>query len=178
MTMTRTLIGTPAPALEADALLPGGSFARLGLPAKGRWTALVFYPLDFTFVCPTELRAIEQRLAEFRRLDVDVLGVSVDSVHAHKAWTEGSLGPLSFPLVSDLKKELSRAYGVLHEEQSVSLRATVIVDPDGIVRSIAANDLSVGRSIDELVRTIEAFQTGELCPAGWTRGSKTLGKVA
>ena len=172
------LIGRTAPPFHAEALLPGGEIGKLG-PAdlKGRWVALVFYPLDFTFVCPTELRAVEQRIDEFRKRDAVVMGVSVDSVYSHKAWTEGSLGALSFPLVSDLKREISRAYGVLHEGEGVSLRATVLIDPEGVVRSLAVNDLAVGRSIDELVRTLDAFQTGELCPAGWTRGAKTLGKA-
>lgn len=171
------LIGHAAPDFDAATLTAKGEIGKLRLSEqRGKWVALIFYPLDFTFVCPTELRAVAERLTAFEARKTLPLGVSTDSVYSHKAWVEGSLGKVGFPLVSDMKREISRAYGVLHEEEGIALRGTVLIDPAGIVRSLAVNDFDVGRSIDELLRTIDAFQTGELCPAGWARGAKTLGK--
>lgn len=147
---------------------------------KGKWVVLFFYPLDFTFVCPTELIELNNRIEEFEKLDVQVLGVSVDSVHSHQAWMKQMAedgNEFKYPLLSDMTKEASFDYGVLIEEQGIALRGTFIIDPEGILRSYTVNDLAVGRNIGELLRLVEAFKTGELCPVGWKKGGKTLGKA-
>jgi alkyl hydroperoxide reductase subunit AhpC len=143
---------------------------------KGRWVVLFFYPLDFTFVCPTELIELSKKNAEFEKLNTQVLGVSVDSVYSHEAWSKGDLGDLHFPLLSDITKMTSADYNVLIPESGISLRGAFIIDPEGILKSYMVNDTSIGRNIDELIRLVEAFQTGDLCPVGWKKGQKTLGK--
>ncbi|GGJ00274.1 peroxiredoxin [Alicyclobacillus cellulosilyticus] len=146
---------------------------------RGKWLVLFFYPADFTFVCPTEIRAMNERIQEFRDLDAEVLGVSVDNVYSHRAWIQtpedkGGLGPLSFPLAADITKEVSRAYDVLIEEEGVALRGLFIIDPEGILRYQVVHELNVGRSVDETLRVLEALQTGSMCPANWTPGQPTL----
>lgn len=146
---------------------------------EGKWLVLFFYPLDFTFVCPTEIRGFNERLDEFTDLGAEVLGVSVDSVFSHRAWikqaaTEGGLGVLKFPLASDITKETSRAYGVLLEEAGIALRGLFIIDPHGVLRYQLVSDLNVGRSIEETLRVLQAFQNGGLCPINWKPGEKTL----
>jgi alkyl hydroperoxide reductase subunit AhpC len=143
---------------------------------KGKWTILFFYPLDFTFVCPTELLELSKKHSEFEKIKAQVLGVSVDSVYSHEAWSKSSLGDLNFPLLSDLTKKVSVDYNVLIEESGISLRGVFIIDPEGILKCYMVNDISIGRNIDELIRLVEAFQTGDLCPVGWQKGQKTLGK--
>jgi alkyl hydroperoxide reductase subunit AhpC len=143
---------------------------------KGKWVLLFFYPLDFTFVCPTELVELSRRHKEFQDINAQALGVSVDSVYSHQAWLK-ELGDFHYPLLSDITRKVSRQYHVLLEEAGISLRGAFIIDPDGILKSYIVNDLSVGRNIDELLRLIHAFQTGELCPVGWEKGKQTLGKV-
>jgi peroxiredoxin (alkyl hydroperoxide reductase subunit C) len=142
---------------------------------EGKYWVLFFYPYDFSFVCPTELLALNERLQEFQDRECDVIAVSVDSHYSHLAWKrtpeeEGGIGPVRFPMVSDLKKEISEAYGVLTEE-GVSLRATFLVDRTGIVRHATVNEMDLGRSVQELLRTLDAVrhidETGELCPADW-----------
>jgi len=142
---------------------------------EGKWTVLFFYPLDFTFVCPTEVLELSKRHKEFEDLDAQVLGVSVDSVYSHEAWSK-QIGELNFPLISDFNKDTSMDYGVLHDE-GMSLRGTFIIDPEGILRSYTVNDLNVGRNVDEILRTIQALKTGELCQIGWTPGDETLGEA-
>jgi len=142
---------------------------------EGKWTVLFFYPLDFTFVCPTELLELSKRHKEFEKINTQILGISVDSVYAHKAWSK-ELGDLNFPLISDFNKDTSFEYNVLHND-GMSLRGTFIIDPEGIVRSYTVNDLNIGRNIDEIIRTIQALETGELCQVGWKPGEKTLGKA-
>lgn len=144
---------------------------------RGKWVVLFFYPLDFTFVCPTEIQGFDQKRNEFEKLNAQVLGCSVDSVYSHKEWSEGALGKLGYPLLSDISHRISRDYGVLIEDKGISLRGAFIIDPDGKLRSYVVNDLSVGRNVDEVVRILQAFQTGELCPVGWKPGEKTLGKA-
>ncbi|MFO7172972.1 MAG: peroxiredoxin [Bacillota bacterium] len=146
---------------------------------RGKWLVLFFYPADFTFVCPTEILAINERIQEFRNLNAEVLGVSVDNVYCHRAWIKaprelGGLGELAFPLASDMTKEVSRAYGVLVEEEGVALRGLFIIDPEGIVRYAVVHDMNIGRSVDETLRVLQALQTGGLCPANWKPGQKTL----
>lgn len=143
---------------------------------EGKWIILFFYPLDFTFVCPTELTEISKRHDEFEKLDAQVLGISVDSVHSHKAWSK-EIGDLNFPLLSDLTKESGMEYNVLIPEKGICLRGTFIISPDRILKSIIVNDLEVGRNTDEILRIIKALKTGELCPINWKPGEKTLGKA-
>ena len=146
---------------------------------RGKWLVMFFYPLDFTFVCPTEITAMSDRHQEFLELGAEVLGVSVDSVHSHRAWIrapreQNGLGALNFPLASDITKQVSRDYGVLLPDQGVALRGLFIIDPDGVVRYQVVHDLNVGRNVDETLRVLQALQTGGLCPVNWKPGQKTL----
>jgi len=146
---------------------------------RGKWLVLFFYPLDFTFVCPTEIIALSDRIQEFHDLDAEVLGVSVDSEHSHRAWIktpreQNGLGDLKYPLGADITKQVSRDYGVLLEDQGIALRGLFIIDPDGVVQHATINSLNVGRNVDETLRVLEACQTGGLCPANWKPGQKTL----
>lgn len=142
----------------------------------GKWVVLFFYPGDFTFVCPTEVTEFSKRHDEFAELDAQVLGVSVDSVHAHRAWLK-ELGELKYPLLSDITKEVSRGYEVLIEEKGVSLRGAFIIDPEGILRYQVVHDMDIGRSVGEILRVLKALQTGEMCPIEWKSGKATLGKA-
>ncbi len=170
-------VGRRAPAFSTDALMPDGSFKRVGLQDfKGKWLVLFFYPLDFTFVCPTEIRSFDDSYRLFKEAGAEVLSASTDSVFSHKAWVANGLGKVQFPMLADTNHELSKAYGVLVKEKGIALRGTFIIDPDGILRSVAVNDLPVGRSVEETLRTLQAFQTGELTGCGWRPGEKTLGK--
>nr|CAD7588399.1 unnamed protein product [Timema genevievae] len=150
---------------------------------KGKYLVLFFYPLDFTFVCPTEIIAFSDRIKEFHAINTEVVGVSTDSHFSHLAWINtsrksGGLGPLNYPLLSDFNKTISRDYGVLVEEEGVALRGLFIIDPKGILRQITVNDLPVGRSVDETLRLVKAFQFveehGEVCPANWKPDSPTI----
>lgn len=143
---------------------------------RGKWVVLFFYPLDFTFICPTEITGFSKHYDEFEKLNTVVLGASTDSVHSHKAWLK-DLGPLRFPLLADTNHQLSRDYGVLIEEEGIALRGTFIIDPEGKVRYALVHDNGVGRSVKETLRALTALQTGELCPVEWTPGEKTLGKA-
>lgn len=171
------LIGKPAPDFTADAY-QNGEFKSISLSDfRGKWTVLFFYPLDFTFVCPTEIQGFSEKKAEFDNLNAQVIGASVDSVHSHKAWSQSSLGDMNYPIISDISHRISRDYGVLLEDKGISLRGLFIIDPDGNLRSYMVNDLSVGRNVDEVIRLLQAFQSGELCPVGWKPGEATLGKA-
>lgn len=146
---------------------------------RGKWLVLFFYPLDFTFVCPTEIRGFNSKINEIRELGADVLGVSIDSIHSHRAWIktsreQGGLGGLSYPLASDITKQVSRDYGILIEEEGIALRGLFIIDPDGILRYQVVCDLNVGRSVDETIRVLHALQSGGLCPIDWHPGDNTL----
>lgn len=140
---------------------------------KNKWVILFFYPLDFTFVCPTEVKALSAKYEDFRNLGAEVFGVSVDSVHSHQSWSK-ELGELNFPLLSDFHKRISHQFGVLDEEAGHSMRATFIIDPEGNIRWLNVSSDDVGRNIDELFRSLSALQTGKLCPAEWNPGGKTL----
>ncbi|NEP59213.1 MAG: peroxiredoxin [Symploca sp. SIO2G7] len=150
----------------------------------GKYVVLFFYPLDFTFVCPTEITAFSDRFEEFKELGTEVLGVSVDSEFSHLAWIQtgrksGGVGELNYPLVSDIKKEISTAYNVLDPEAGVALRGLFIIDKDGIIQHATINNLSFGRSVDETLRTLTAIQyvqahPDEVCPEGWKPGEKTM----
>ncbi|WP_346353027.1 peroxiredoxin [Azotosporobacter soli] len=146
---------------------------------QGKWLILFFYPLDFTFVCPTEIRGFNSRIEELRALGAEVLGVSTDSVYSHRAWIktsqeEGGLGELHYPLASDITKQVAQDYGVLIEEKGISLRGLFIIDPEGVVRYQVVSDLNVGRSVGEIIRVLQALQTGGLCPIDWQAGEKTI----
>lgn len=142
----------------------------------GKWKVVFFWPKDFTFVCPTEIAAFGKLNRDFSDRDAQVLGVSTDSEFVHLAWrgTHPDLKDLPFPMVADIKRELSAACGVLDKNEGVALRATFIVDPEGIIRFVSVNDLSVGRNPAEVIRVLDALQTDELCPCNWQKGQDTL----
>ncbi len=146
----------------------------------GKWRVVFFWPMDFTFICPTEIAEFGRRNQDFLDRDTQVLGASTDTHYVHLAWRQNhpALKDLSIPMLADTKKELSLALGILHKGAGVALRATFIVDPEGTIRWAQANDLSVGRSVDEVMRVLDALQTEELCPCNWTKGGETLGKAA
>lgn len=167
-------VGRDAPDFELEAVV-NGEFDTVKLSDfRGKWVVLFFWPLDFTFVCPTEVTAFSNRIDKFRELEAEVLGASIDSKYTHLAWQE-KIGPIRFPMLSDINKEASREYGVLIEEQGVALRGLFIIDPEGKLRYQVVHDLSIGRNVDEVIRVIKALQTGELCPIDWSEGAPTLG---
>ncbi len=143
---------------------------------EGKWKVVFFWPMDFTFVCPTEIAGFGKRNQDFLDRDAQVLGVSTDTHYVHLAWRKdhADLRNLPYPMLADHKRELSTALGVLHPEQGVPLRATYIVDPQGVIRWVSVNDLSVGRNVDEVLRVLDALQTDELCPCNWVQGQPTL----
>lgn len=146
---------------------------------EGKWLVLVFYPLDFTFVCPTELTAISDRIEEFAERDTEVVGISTDSVHSHRAWLrtpreENGVAGLQYPLAADITHSVSRDYGVLVEEEGIALRGLYIIDPEGTLQYAVVHNLNVGRSVDEVLRVLDGLQTGGLCPSDWTPDQQTL----
>ena len=143
---------------------------------KGKWRVVFFWPKGFTFVCPTEIAAFGKLEKEFQARDAQLLGVSIDSEYVHHAWrsTKDELKNLPFPMLSDIKRELSTELGILDEAAGVSQRATYIVDPEGVIRFVYVTDLSVGRSPEEVLRVLDALQTDELCPCNWKQGDETL----
>jgi peroxiredoxin 2/4 len=146
---------------------------------KGKFTILLFYPLDFTFVCPTEIKAFNDRYDEFKKAGAEIIGVSTDSVYSHRAWIntpedKNGLGSLKFPLASDITKDVSRDFGVLIEEKGIALRGLFIIDQDGILQYQVVHALNIGRSVDETLRVLEAIKTGGLCGADWKPGQKPL----
>eukprot|EP00244_Chara_vulgaris_P011838 TRINITY_DN59_c0_g1_i2.p1 TRINITY_DN59_c0_g1~~TRINITY_DN59_c0_g1_i2.p1 ORF type:complete len:285 (+),score=61.44 TRINITY_DN59_c0_g1_i2:258-1112(+) len=180
------LVGNKAPDFEATAVFDQ-EFIQVKLSdyqAQGKYVVLFFYPLDFTFVCPTEITAFSDRHAEFAAINTEVLGVSVDSVFSHLAWIQterkaGGLGDLAYPLVSDITKEVAKLYNVLIEEEGVALRGLFIIDREGIIQHATINNLAIGRSVDETLRTLQAVQyvqenPDEVCPAGWKPGEKSM----
>jgi alkyl hydroperoxide reductase subunit AhpC len=175
-----------APDFTAEAVV-GSEFKSLKLSDyRGKWVVLFFYPLDFTFVCPTEIVEYDAKLDEFKKIGAEVIGVSIDSKFSHLAWKqkarkEGGIGDIKYPLVADITKQISKDFGVLidsGDDAGVALRGTFIIDPKGIIRQATVNDLPVGRNIDEAIRLVKAFQFnekhGEVCPANWTEGAKTM----
>jgi alkyl hydroperoxide reductase subunit AhpC len=173
--MNRLQVGQRVPDVSAQALLPDGSFKEMRLSDfMGKWLVLFFYPLDFTFVCPTEIQAFSRSYDQFKKMGVEILAASTDSVYSHKAWVETGLGKIQFPMLGDTSHQVSRAFEVLVPETGIALRGTFVIDPNGILRSAVVNDLPVGRSVDETVRTVQALQTGKLTGCGWKPGEKTL----
>jgi len=177
------LVGNTAPDFSAEAVFDQEFMTCNLADYRGKYVVLFFYPLDFTFVCPTEITAFSDRMAEFKELGCEVLGVSVDSQFSHLAWIqtdrkEGGLGDLAYPLVADLKKEISSAYDVLTED-GIALRGLFIIDKEGVIQHATVNNLSFGRSVDETKRVLQAIQyvqshPDEVCPAGWQPGDKTM----
>ncbi len=173
-------IGDQIPAFNLQAcvsLEKGKEFARITDKSyEGKWLVLFAWPMDFTFICPTEIAEFGKRNKDFNDRDAQVLGLSTDSHFVHHAWRthHDDLRNLPFPMLADAKQELSKALGILHKEDGVCLRATFIVDPQGTIRWASVNDLSVGRSVPEVLRTLDALQTDELCPCNWQKGDKTL----
>jgi len=174
----------PAPDFEADAYVYGKGFQKVKLSSyQGKYVVLFFYPLDFTFVCPTEILQFSDKAEEFRKAGAEVIGVSVDSQFSHEEWCkkprdEGGLGAMNIPLVADVTKSISNAYGCLITEAGISFRATYIIDEKGTLRHLAINDTPVGRNVDEVLRLVKAFKHtdvfGEVCPAKWEPGQKTM----
>jgi lipoyl-dependent peroxiredoxin subunit C len=143
---------------------------------RGKWSVVFFWPLDFTFVCPTEIAEFNKELRAFKDRDAVVLGGSTDSQFVHLAWRQHhpDLKNLGYPMLADNKKELTDALGILHRDEKVPLRATYIIDPEGVIRWVSVNDLKVGRNVKEVIRTLDALQTDELCPCNWEQGQETL----
>ena len=178
------LVQQPAPEFKAQAVMPDNSFQELSLADyKGKYVLFYFYPLDFTFVCPTEIIAFSDRVDEFEALNVQVVGCSIDSHFSHLAWrnlprSEGGIGQIKYPLVADLNKQISKDYDVLIDNAGIALRGLFLIDKDGVVRHQVVNDLPLGRSVDEALRMVKALQYfeehGEVCPANWQEGSRTI----
>ena len=179
-----TLIGKQAPVFTAPAVLPDNTIGEFSLETlKGKYVVLFFYPLDFTFVCPTEILEFNRKLAEFKERGAEVVGVSGDSQFSHWAWKHtpvenGGIGDIAYPLVADLTKQISRDYGVLLEEAGVALRGTFLIDKEGVIKHAVLNDLPLGRNINEAIRMVDALRHhethGEVCPAGWQEGEEAM----
>lgn len=177
------LVGKEAPAFKAQAVMPNGSFQEISLSDyRGKYVVLFFYPLDFTFVCPTEIIAFSEAAAEFEKLGVQLLGCSVDSHFSHLAWREkprkqGGLGEIAYPLIADLDKQIAQAYDVLLPA-GIALRGLFLIDKNGVVRHQVVNDLPLGRSVAEAQRMVRALQffekNGEVCPANWDEGKASM----
>jgi peroxiredoxin (alkyl hydroperoxide reductase subunit C) len=169
-------IGKKVPDFTLEAYQPGkDEFTKISLSDyKGKWVVLFFYPRDFTFVCPTELREFAKHEAEFKNEGAQILAASTDSAHSHKAWFTKDLPEVKYPILADAAHTLSRDYGVLLEDSGEALRGTFIVNPDGILKYIVISDNDVGRSVEETLRVLKALKTGKLCPAEWHEGEKTL----
>ncbi len=179
--MPERMIGKAAPDFKMKTVDgKGQNFGEVSLEDyKGKWLILFFYPLDFTFVCPTEIKGFNKKLEEFKNEGAEILGASTDSEHSHKAWINqaeenGGLGELHFPLASDMIQKTARDYGVLVEEDGVALRGLFIIDPQGVLRYSVVHDLNVGRSVDETLRVLKALKSGGLCPIDWEEGDKHL----
>ncbi|URN92777.1 MAG: peroxiredoxin [Candidatus Pristimantibacillus lignocellulolyticus] len=179
--MAERLVGRQAPNFTMETALGDGSdFGTVSLSDyKGKWLVFFFYPLDFTFVCPTEITALSLAADQFKALNTEILGVSIDSKHTHKAWIttpveSNGLGQLNFPLASDITKSVAADYGVLIEEEGIALRGLFIIDPEGEIKYQVVNHNDVGRSVDETLRVLQALQSGGLCPINWKPGQANL----
>ena len=178
------LVGKQAPDFNATAVYGNNEMKPLQLSSlKGKYVVMFFYPLDFTFVCPSELIAFDHRLDEFKQRGVEVIGVSIDSQFTHLAWKntpveKGGIGQVQYPLVADVKHEICRAYDVEFEAAGVAFRGSFLIDKNGVVRHQVVNDLPLGRNVDEMLRMVDALQFteehGEVCPVGWQKGKKGM----
>ena len=180
------LVGRKAPDFTAAAVLGSGEIVedfKLSDHIKGKKAVIFFYPLDFTFVCPSELIAFDKRLEEFNKRGVEVIGVSIDSQFTHNAWRntstdDGGIGQVKYPLVADVRHSICKAYDVEHPEAGVAFRGSFLIDEDGVVRHQVVNDLPLGRNIDEMLRMVDALnfhqKHGEVCPAGWEEGKEGM----
>jgi peroxiredoxin (alkyl hydroperoxide reductase subunit C) len=179
--MADRLVGKKAPFFSMETALGNGQdFGNVSLSDyEGKWLVLFFYPLDFTFICPTEITALSYAADQFKQLGTEILGVSTDSKHSHRAWIntpvdENGLGKLNFPLAADVTKSVARDYDVLIEEEGIALRGLFIIDPKGELKYQVVNHNDVGRSVEETLRVLQALQSGGLCPMNWKPGEKTL----
>ncbi|MCC6934086.1 MAG: peroxiredoxin [Candidatus Yanofskybacteria bacterium] len=169
-------IGAPAPAFSGVMAYQAGEFVRISSSDyTGKWVVLVFYPRDFTFICPTEIREFAKLQEQFTECGCAIIGASTDSEYSHKAWFERDLPEVTFPILADTTQAISKAYDVLGSD-GASQRGTFIIDPDGVVRWAVVSDNSVGRSVGETIRALKALQTGELCPVEWKPGEEFVGK--
>jgi peroxiredoxin (alkyl hydroperoxide reductase subunit C) len=182
-----TLVTKEAPAFKAQAVMPDNSFKEIQLSDyKGKNVVLFFYPLDFTFVCPSEILAFNSKVAEFKERNCELIGISIDSHFTHLAWkntevNKGGIGKIDYPLVADLSKNIAREYGVLFND-ALSLRGLFLIDTKGVVRHSTINDLPLGRNVDEALRMLDALQFheehGEVCPANWKKGEEAMKPTA
>ncbi|GEN45316.1 peroxiredoxin [Alkalibacillus haloalkaliphilus] len=180
--MAERMVGKQAPRFEMDAVMANKEFGKVSLEEnmkEDKWTVLFFYPMDFTFVCPTEITAMSDRYDEFEDLDAEVIGVSTDTIHTHLAWINTSredngLEQLAYPLAADTNHQVSKDYGVLIEEEGIALRGLFIIDPEGELKYATVFHNDIGRDVDETLRVLQALQTGGLCPANWKPGQTTL----
>ena len=179
-----TLVGKPAPKFKTAAIVKGAIKADVSLDDyKGKWVVLFFYPLDFTFVCPTEIIGFADRIGDFSSRGAEVLGVSIDSQYSHLAWyntprNKGGIAGSDYPILADVTKSIARDYGVLDEAKGIALRGVFLINPEGVVQSETVNFFNIGRNVDEILRTLDAAQqaakTGEVCPANWSKGKDTI----
>ncbi|MDP3274470.1 MAG: peroxiredoxin [Deltaproteobacteria bacterium] len=173
-------VGDKVPAFSLQSVVsiePGKEFQEIHDGSyEGQWKVLFFWPMDFTFICPTEIAAFGQRARDFADREAQLLGVSTDTHFVHLAWRKDhpDLRALPFPMLADTKRELAAQLGILHKTDGVALRATFLIDPEGVIRHVTVNDLSVGRNVDETLRVLDALQTDELCPCNWKKGEATL----
>jgi peroxiredoxin (alkyl hydroperoxide reductase subunit C) len=173
--MSNLKVGTLAPDFKASAYIAGQGEKEVSLKDfQGKWVCLFFYPLDFTFVCPTEIKAFAAHENAFKELGCQIIGASTDSWHSHKAWFERDLKDVKYPVLADTNHAVSRDYGVLMEDKGIALRGTYLIDPKGTLQWMSVNALGTGRSVDEVLRTLQALKTGSLCPAEWKPGQATL----
>jgi len=168
----------PAPEFSGVLAYEAGAFKKINLTDyKSKWLVLFFYPRDFTFVCPTEIKGFAKHAEEFKALGAEILGASTDSEWSHKAWFERDLTEVKFPILADTNLNVARAYGVLDEETGTADRGLFIIDPEGMIKYVVISTGSVGRSVKETLRVLKAVQSGDLCPLDWEEGGQTLGKA-
>jgi alkyl hydroperoxide reductase subunit AhpC len=177
-------VGQPAPDFSAAVAYPtdgpASPVSRVSLgDYRGKWLIFFWYPLDFTFVCPTEITALSDRLEEFTEIGAEILGASTDSVYSHRAWLrtprdQNGIADTHYPILSDMTHHIARSYGVLIEDQGIALRGLFIIDPDGVLQYSTVNNLNIGRSVDETLRVLQGLQSGGLCPSDWKPGKKLL----
>jgi len=182
--MSTLLIGKQAPEFKTDAVCDNQIVSDFSLNRyRGKYVVLFFYPLDFTFVCPTELHAFQEAIEQFEQLDAQIVGCSVDSPYCHLAWlntpvSRGGISGVTYPLIADLNKEVAKAYHVLNEQAGMAFRGLFVLDKEGVIRHQLVNDLPIGRSVGEAIRVLEALNFhethGEVCPANWKKGEKSM----